>query len=825
MAEEISPISHLEKTIAGETTPISHLEHVIALYGGSGGSGTNNYNALLNKPSINGVELTGNKTLNQLGIDLSKYTTTDKAISKIELVDAIPTGSTGTTTEKCLRLTFADGTTVVDVSVNDLVGSDEKQKAIVCIVDDDGTNRTSDAYTGMTTWLKDKGIPMNFAICHDTIGTSGKYTVTELQELQANGNDILIHGNPKLVNLTSENDVINEIEAALQFHTSNGLKPTNIYVYPQGLNSDGNLTATQVKEIVGRYFDYGLNVNIASMSGEDTKGLWNKAPLVDKLNIARMEVTSTKGFDANKSKIDACIENKGLLILFTHSFQSQFTSGGYDEFKKIINYLSTQDVEFLTVSKALDKVESIVKNYDDTQVKADIAKNKSDIADLDTNKQDKTDNALDTTDKTVVGAINEINGNSLDNITFSADYKNIIINRKSGLNPYTIPISAIIHNAKLIELNDVDSTNIGDGKTLVYDGATKKHKYVSSTGTDELVKMDSTTDAKHLSDLIDKSTIVNDNGVLKVKKLDGQEVTIAEINHLKGLTMNVMNLVNSFANGGVKVYEHTIPTYADLSALDRSGFVDGIKYFVYVQSDETHGGAKTTYICDKSSTSYFCVSGDHRDFTTSPIDLANEVTGKLGTANIDVNALWKLLTINDTYKTLTTKDEVFGTHGAKALYDELVADIGKKANATDLTTHTSDTDIHITSAERDKWNKTADKVGGIDVTELWSGSVGNLTGVVDKTKITLNDDLTNYKFLVFDLYCGTNRGETKRYYSRIISVQQFTNLFNKDSSSRISFTYGYGNFTDCFDIYYDSTTKVLNTVSNSTQCLRIVGIN
>lgn len=232
-------------------------------------------------------------------------------------------------------------------------------KTIVCIVDDDGTNRTSDRYTGMTTWLNDKGIPMNFAICHDTIGTSGKYTVTEIQDLQAKGNGILVHGNPKLTTLADETEVVEELQKAIKFHTDNNLTPTNVYVYPQGLNSDGTLTATQVKEIVGRYFDYALNVNIASMSGEITKGLWNKVPLVDKLNIARMEVSSTKGLDANKSKIDACVENKGLLILFTHSFQSQFTSGGYDEFKKIINYLLTQDVEFLTVSNALKKIENI----------------------------------------------------------------------------------------------------------------------------------------------------------------------------------------------------------------------------------------------------------------------------------------------------------------------------------------------------------------------------------------------------------------------------------------------------------------------------------
>ena len=76
MADSIEPVTHLEKTIAGTVSPVTHLEHVIALYGGSGGSGTNNYNALLNKPSINGVELSGNKTLKQLGLLYEEEITT-----------------------------------------------------------------------------------------------------------------------------------------------------------------------------------------------------------------------------------------------------------------------------------------------------------------------------------------------------------------------------------------------------------------------------------------------------------------------------------------------------------------------------------------------------------------------------------------------------------------------------------------------------------------------------------------------------------------------------------------------------------------------------
>ena len=368
-----------------------------------------------------------------------------------------------------------------------------------------------------------------------------------------------------------------------------------------------------------------------------------------------------------------------------------------------------------------------------------------------TDYQKKTDDTLTTTNKTVVGGINEIYGTQLDTVDFSADYKNIILNRKNGLNPYTIPISAIINNASLTELKDIDSTDIGNGKTLVYDSATQKHKYVDTELTDELVKMEASSDSEYLADLIDKNTIVNDKGVLKVKKLDGQEVTIAEINYLKGLTMNIVDLVKSFSNGGVKMYEHTIATYADLLALDRSEFVDGIRYFVYVLADETHGGIKTTYICDKTNTSYFGVAGDDRDFTTEPIDLANEVTGKLGASNIDVDALWKLVTVYDTYKTLTTKNEPFGTHGANAMYNELVAEIGKKSNTSDLTKHTDDTNIHVTASDKSRWNNVFNKVNitdflnhtnntDIHITSAERTKWNNVDNKVGKTDITTTID-------------------------------------------------------------------------------------
>ena len=89
MADKIEPISHLEKTIAGTAQPISHLEWIIATYGGgSGSSGTTNYNDLTNKPSINGITLTGNKTPLDLGITFTIpiHEPTNKVLGSIWLI-------------------------------------------------------------------------------------------------------------------------------------------------------------------------------------------------------------------------------------------------------------------------------------------------------------------------------------------------------------------------------------------------------------------------------------------------------------------------------------------------------------------------------------------------------------------------------------------------------------------------------------------------------------------------------------------------------------------------------------------------------------------
>lgn len=352
--------------------------------------------------------------------------------------------------------------------------------------------------------------------------------------------------------------------------------------------------------------------------------------------------------------------------------------------------------------------------YDDTDIRAELA-NKSDTDHTHTTVNGHTvesdvpvdakftDTVYDDTQvKTQIQAV--ANG-LMDSVGYSADYKTIDIIAKNGVKK-SVNVAPIISHASITELSDVDTTNKATGKALVYNATTSKHEYADVSGTDEKVKMDSSTDAKYLGELLDNVTIANENGELKVKKLDGQEVTITEINYLKGLTMNVMDLVNMFSNGGVKIINTPVATYAELLTLDKSSFIEGISYLVYVLADENHDNAKTTYLVDKDSETptYFGFADSQRDFTTNPIDLASEITGKLGIANMDSDAIKALFTVDDTYKTETVTNNAFSTHGAKDLYDELLLAIGNKANSSDLTAHKNDTDIHVSTEDRTNWD-------------------------------------------------------------------------------------------------------------------------
>ena len=65
--------SKQEKLTAGDNITIDE-NNVISATGGGGSGGTTDYELLENKPQINGIELLGNKSLTDLGIDIPTKT-------------------------------------------------------------------------------------------------------------------------------------------------------------------------------------------------------------------------------------------------------------------------------------------------------------------------------------------------------------------------------------------------------------------------------------------------------------------------------------------------------------------------------------------------------------------------------------------------------------------------------------------------------------------------------------------------------------------------------------------------------------------------------
>lgn len=165
----------------------------------------------------------------------------------------------------------------------------------------------------------------------------------------------------------------------------------------------------------------------------------------------------------------------------------------------------------------------------------------------------------------------------------------------------------------------------------------KWREYGSGVGTDEKVKLTSTsTDAKYLNELIDNSTIEvdTDNECLVVKKIEGQTVTVAEINFLTGVTENVQTQINNLSKS-MTMYG-VFGTKADLLASVSPAPVDGNTAIVI--TDEDNNNKQMTYIYIASNSAWTQVAESTitvRDFTMDPIDLDTETTGTLSKDKID----------------------------------------------------------------------------------------------------------------------------------------------------------------------------------------------
>lgn len=184
-------------------------------------------------------------------------------------------------------------------------------------------------------------------------------------------------------------------------------------------------------------------------------------------------------------------------------------------------------------------------------------------------------------------------------------------------------------------------------------GKWREYTVGGGSATDEKVKIDSTaTDAKYLNELIDNATIEIDstNNYLVVKKIDGQTVSVAELNFLTGVKSNIQTQIDAL--GKSMTMYGVFNTKSDLLNSISPAPVDGNTAIVI--ADETNNNKQMTYIYIDSTSSWTQVAESSitiRDFTTNPIDLSTEVTGILPNGKIDT-AIARLTDVLDkiTYK-------------------------------------------------------------------------------------------------------------------------------------------------------------------------------
>ncbi|NCI19889.1 hypothetical protein EJM73_08240 [Clostridium botulinum] len=151
---------------------------------------------------------------------------------------------------------------------------------------------------------------------------------------------------------------------------------------------------------------------------------------------------------------------------------------------------------------------------------------------------------------------------------------------------------------------------------------------------DELVKLNSDDTADYLENKIDNNSIQIINNKLIAKSLNGLEVTVAELNMLKGIKDNIQKMIDLTQKG--MQFRGFVNTYEELTQIPDAE----AGYTAIVRADEQSANKKMFYIYDglKWQPTYEVSSSNMgRDFTIEPLNLMVETKGILSETQIDEN--------------------------------------------------------------------------------------------------------------------------------------------------------------------------------------------
>lgn len=216
-----------------KTDGVARIIALAALGKNGGGStgGTTNYLELANKPKINNVELTGNKTLEDLGInipDLENYYTKDMAneafLTKTNTTSFTPTGDYNPATKKYVddnvkTYTAGENITISEdnvISANVSGGTDSNAVYTYYAPYSDEDWFTAENVANILQTVKDKGYS-NFELC------------------TLNGNHYALRQGGNLQNLTTEGESY-QLE-----YLQNDLKNYVYYFFVARLNEGGKI--------------------------------------------------------------------------------------------------------------------------------------------------------------------------------------------------------------------------------------------------------------------------------------------------------------------------------------------------------------------------------------------------------------------------------------------------------------------------------------------------------------------------------------------------------------------------------------------------------
>ncbi|WP_406021090.1 hypothetical protein, partial [Succinivibrio sp.] len=207
--------------------------------------------------------------------------------------------------------------------------------------------------------------------------------------------------------------------------------------------------------------------------------------------------------------------------------------------------------------------------------------------------------------------------------------------------------------------------------------------------------------------------------------------------------------------------------------------------------------------------------------------LHREIVESLPTTDIDPNTIYMILSgtsatenVYNEYMYVNNAWELIGTSATDLTNYYTKAEVdGKlllKASASDLTSHTGNTDIHVTTADKNKWNNNT-YVFRYSSTALVASST-NSNALLDNTdNLKVGDKVIDSSGVLFSITAIDTANSTFTIGTALIDLAQDSDVVHKSGDETVG---GKKTFRDDLTIYnYDSSqnTRNLNISSSKIQ--------